>query len=191
MNTGQPVSFGSFGSTPDHVLATDFYDFFHLGEARRVTDDRGDTTVSYRTSGRFHGLVVLDVAAGADMRTEWLSLQVARSFVDEPRDGWFARDVVASFIREGTADQGYEDGFATLLQDLRTRPLERRREVVYTDSNPLPPAPRLPGDFSSAFAVYSGADAWFATRLAHIDLRMSNDRFDGVGALTVSLHRQR
>jgi hypothetical protein len=49
--------------------------------------------------------------------------------------------------------------------------------------------PHLPGDFRGAFAVYSGRDAWFSTGLAHTDLCLSNDRFDGAGALTVSFHR--
>ena len=65
------------------------------------------------------------------------------------------------------------------LQDLRSH-RHRYGHVIYTDSNPLPPLPRLPGDLGPAFAVYSGAQAAFSARLAHTDLGMSNDRFDGV-----------
>ncbi len=155
----------------------------------RIRTDDG-AAASHRTTGRFRELVVLQVAADADGRTDWLSLRVARSFVDDPRDGVFARDLVASFIREAAVEQGYDDSFASALHDLRDYPRPRRGEVSYTDSNPLPPFPRLPGDFRPVVAVCTGAEASFITRLAHTELRMSNDRFDGAGALTVSLHRQ-
>jgi hypothetical protein len=185
----EQVSFGSFGSTPDDVSGTDFYGWFHFGQLTKTLAEEGVTTVTHRTTGGFRDLVVLTVAADADGQTDSLSLRVARSFIDDPRDGVFALDVVASFIREGAVGQGFEAGFALLLGDLRSH-MHRYSHVVYTDSNPLPPLPRLPGDFGPAFAVYSGADAAFSTQLAHTDLRLSNDRFDGVGALTVSYHRQ-
>jgi hypothetical protein len=186
----EQVSFGSFGPTPGDVLVTDFYGWFHFGELQKIHAEGGATTVTHRTTGGFRDLVVLTVAADADGQTDSLSLRVARSFIDDPRDGVFALDLVASFIREGATGQGFEDGFGLLLQDLRGH-LHRYSHVVYTDSNPVPPMPRLPGDFGPAFAVYSGTEAAFSARLPHTDLRLSNDRFDGVGALTVSYHRQR
>jgi len=184
------MTFGTFGSTRDDVLATDFYGFFHFAEATQVATDDGGTTASYRTCGGFRELVVLQVAADAGGLTDWLSLQVARTFVDDPQNGVFARDVIASFIREGVAGQGYEDSFALVLRELLTQPLRRRWEVSYTDSNPVPQMPRLPGDFRPVLSVCGGGDATFSAQLAYTDLRMSNDRFDGVGALTVSFHRQ-
>jgi hypothetical protein len=186
--THSPASFGTFGSTVDDVFATDFYGFFHLEEVTKTSPANGGTMASHRNSGPFRELVVLQVAADADNQLDWLALRVVRSFVDDPREGVFARDVVASFIREGTAGQGYADAFAALLEDLRSRSFGCR-EVSYLDSNPLPALPRLPGDLGPAFGVYSGAEASFATRLANTDLRLSNERFDGVGALTVVFHR--
>ncbi len=113
-------------------------------------------------------------------------LQVARSFMDDPREGMFARDLVASFIREGAAGQGYEDAIAALQQALRVPPLPRRGEAVYTNSNPIPFMPRLPGDFGPALAVCDGTEASFYSHLASSFWRMSNDVIDGVGTLTLS-----
>jgi hypothetical protein len=185
----EQVSFGSFGSTPDDVLLTDFYGWFHFGQLADSHVDDGATTMTHRTTGGFRDLVTLTVATGADGLIDLLSLRVARSFIDDPRDGIFALDVVASFIREGAADQGFVDGFALLLGDLRSH-RHRYGHVIYVDSNPLPEMPRLPGDFGPALAVYDGREAAFGARLAHTDLRLHNDRFDGVGALTVAFHRQ-
>jgi hypothetical protein len=185
----RPVNFGSFGSTPAELSVTDFYEFFHFGVVDEVGAGKGATRATHRTEGGFRDRVLLTVTVVADGQIDALSLQVARSFIDDRRDGIFARDAVSSFIREGAVGQGFEYGFAHLLRDIRTSPLYRRGGVVYTDSNPVPPTPPMPGDFIPAFGVYCGAAASFAARLEHIDLRMSNDRFDGVGALTVSYHR--
>jgi hypothetical protein len=184
------MSFGTFGSVPDDVSATDFYSWFQFGEVTRTSAERGAVLVTHRTAGQFRDLVVLRVTADAHGQTVRLSLQVARSFIHDPREGMFARDVVASFIREASAQQGYDECFAVLLGDLWSKPLRGPDAVVYTDCNPLPSMPRLPGDFRPAFPVYGGAEATFTTPLTQTDFCMSNDHFDGVGALTVSFRRQ-
>lgn len=183
---GNPVSFGSFGSTPDTVVATDFYRWFHLEQTAAMPTEDGRTTAAYRSAGQFRELAALHIEADADGWTDALCLQVVRSFVDDPREGIFARDLIASFIREATAGQGYDDGIAWLLQTLRNPPLPRRGEVVYTNSNPIPFGPRLPGDFFPALAVCDGAEASFYTSLTTTFWHMSNDVIDGVGALTLS-----
>ena len=40
-------------------------------------------------------------------------LRVSRSFVDDPLDGIFARDLIASFIREGAAGPADRDGWCS------------------------------------------------------------------------------
>jgi hypothetical protein len=186
-----PVSFGSFGPTPDALTATDFYSWFHLGQTGAIRHDDGRRTTAYRSIGQFRELAVLYIEAGADGWTDAMYLQVVRSFVDDPREGIFARDLIASFIREAAAGQGFDDGVASLLQTLRNPPLPRRGEVVYTNSNPIPFLPRLPGDFGPALPVCDGTEASFYTSLASTFWRMSNDVIDGVGTLTLSFQRSR
>ena len=188
--TRNPVSFGSFGSTPDALTATDFYRWFHLEQTATIRNEDGRTTTAYRSVGQFRELAVLHIEAGADGWTDAMCLQVARSFVDDPREGVFARDLIASFIREAAAGQGYEDGIAALLLDLRNPPPPRRGEAAYTNSNPIPFMPRLPGDFGPAMAVCDGTEASFYTGLTTTFWHMSNDVIDGVGTLTLSFQRQ-
>jgi hypothetical protein len=184
--TRSPVSFGSFGSTPDALTATDFYRWFHLEQTAMTRAEDGRTTAAYRSIGQFRELAVLSIESSADGWTDAMNLRVARSFVDDPREGVFARDLIASFIREAAAEQGYEDRVAALLLALRNPPLPRRCEVVYTNSNPIPFLPRLPGDFGPALAVCDGTEASFHTGLTTTFWRMSNDVIDGVGTLTLS-----
>lgn len=164
--TQQPVAFGSFGATPGALTATDFYRWFHLEQTEMIRTEDGGTTATYRSTGQFRELAAIHIVAGADGWTDALSLQVARSFVDDPREGVFARDLVASFIREAAAEQGYEDGITALLLALRNPPQPRRCEVVYMNSNPIPFMPRLTGDFGPALAVCDGTEASFYTGLA-------------------------
>jgi hypothetical protein len=184
--TRNPVSFGSFGPTPGALTETDFYSWFHLQQTAVLRTENGRTTTVYRSIGQFRDLAALYIGAAADGWTDCMYLQVARSFVDDPRAGVFARDLIASFIREVTAEQGFEDAMAALLLALRNPPLPRRSEAVYTNSNPIPFMPRLPGDFGPVLAVCDGTDASFHTWLATTFWRMSNDVIDGVGTLTLS-----
>jgi len=181
--------FGSFGATEADVRATDFYRFFHLAEAARSAPTAGSAT-SYRPTGPFGDLVTFAVGTAADGAIVELTLHVGRSFVEDPRNGIFARDVVASFVREAAANEGHEDGIAALLHELWTRPLTRPQNwnhaVAYTDENPLPPMPRRPGDFSGVFGVYCGSDAAATTRLRDTYLHVSNDHVAGIGTFTAS-----
>ena len=183
------VSFGSFGSTPDALTATDFYSWFHLDQTGVMRRGDSGTTAAYRSTGQFRESAVLYIEAGADGWTEAMCLQVLRSFLDDAREGIFARDLIASFIREAVAGQGYEAGLAALLQTLRQPSPARRSEVVYTNSNPIPFTPRPPGDFGPALAVCDGTEASFYTGLTTLFWRMSNDVIDGVGTLTLSFER--
>jgi hypothetical protein len=184
--TRNPVNFGSFGPRPDAVVATDFYRWFHLEQAAVMPTADGRTTAAYRSTGQFRELAVLYIGTDADGWTDGTHLQVARSFIDDPREGVFARDLIASFIREAAAEQGYEDAIAALLLALRNPPPPRRGEVVYTNSNPIPFMPRLPGDFGPALTVCDGIEASFSTWLTTTFMRVSNDVIDGAGTLTLS-----
>lgn len=184
--------FGSFGATGADVLTTDFYSFFHLAETARSTRPDG-VRITYRPTGRFRDVVSVDVDTTATPPgggLNGLRLRVGRSFVEDPRDGVFARDVVASFVREVAADHGDPDAVAALLDELRSRPLAGARNgrtpTAYTDENPVPAMPRQPGDFGGVFGVYSGYDAAATVHLADGYLNVSNDHVAGVGTFTAS-----
>jgi hypothetical protein len=86
-------------------LTSDFFNFFHLtpqGEAITVAGGgplHGQTWHSFRPSGpAFHAAVEVDVLTGSDGVIGAASLGLDRSFIDDPRNGAFARDVAKSFL---------------------------------------------------------------------------------------------
>lgn len=166
MTAGAPL----LGSTVAEARAAEFFAWFQLAPAERPE--------RFRPSGdAFHDLAALDVRAdGSDRRIIGLTLRLARRFIDDQRNGVFARDLMKSFLRAAippdalstipalpdalAAIEDFSRSGATLIVN-REAPWERRA-----------PARTPPYD------VYLGsAAAWSATSNAaySIVIRMTNE----------------
>lgn len=76
-----------------NAAASGFFAWFHLEPAELPN--------RFRPTGEaFHDLVALDVRTnGPDERITSMALRLERRFIDDPRDGVFARDIMKSFLR--------------------------------------------------------------------------------------------
>ena len=94
---GQPSRmFASFGSTLTSLTASRFFEWFSLEPDGMTADVR-----SFRPSGpAFHDAVSLEAVTGSGQDLRELHLRLARSFIDDRRNGAFALDITKSFLED-------------------------------------------------------------------------------------------
>src|ERR1700738_759124 len=93
------AAFGELGDNVDDLVASPFFAWFNL---ERVGEQRheGTDVLSFRPEGpAFHDLAELRVSAAVDGRIDSVELRLAREFVDDRRNGMFARDLAKSLLR--------------------------------------------------------------------------------------------
>ena len=129
-------TFGSFGLRPEDVTRTEFYSFFYLAEKRRKTTDDGSLVVRHGTSYQFARFVFFDVVADRSGFTKGLALGIARSFIDDPETGSFARDYAKSFLGTATASEEDRATLAPFVDDLHRRALPSRSRLDRSQTDP-------------------------------------------------------
>lgn len=142
-------------SMPLHLKTeqgSDFFTFFHLAEVGvPTTVGASQAWHSFRPSGpAFHDLVELDVLAAADGTIGAASLGLDRSFIDDPRNGIFARDIVKSFL--AWTDRKPSPPLSGLISNLAD--LSSSGGSVIIMRGPAPPPP--PPDATGGYGVYLG-----------------------------------
>src|SRR5205807_566779 len=122
---------------------TEFFTWFNLirsGEPER--QDRAGTWQSFRPSGpAFQHLVRLELLIGARRNLRAAELWVARTFIGDPRNVSFARDITSSFLRWalGDVENQSADGLIANIADMRGTGVIVRAPVA------APPKPDLTG----------------------------------------------
>ncbi|HVZ00428.1 MAG TPA: hypothetical protein VHA35_13035 [Dongiaceae bacterium] len=145
----------------------EFFRWFSLERyepAQALADGR--TWHGFRPSGeKFQALVTVNLETDAGGRIVDAKLCLDRAFVEHPKDGAFARDITASFLRWALprGQQGAVDGFLGELGDLGPNVVRLAR---------APAAP--PGSPGPLHRVYLGRDKDAEQRLAGAVLRLTN-----------------
>jgi hypothetical protein len=138
----------------------DFFIFFHLVPTGPA-NAQGVTT--FRPSGeRFHDLVWLSVTTDRDARITAMTLMIRRSFIDDPKNGIFARDIVKSFIRDAPpkADANQLEALAHDIQPGGNNPSSSPDYPVFTGAQQGPVEHHLTDtDFRMAPSSDSGYPA--------------------------------
>ncbi|HVT52796.1 MAG TPA: hypothetical protein VHE77_14550 [Dongiaceae bacterium] len=155
------------GSELKHALDQEFFRWFNLEryEAPRVLAD-GNTWHGFRPAGeKFRALVTVNLETDGRGRMLDATLCLDRAFVEHPKDGAFARDIGASFLRWALSpDQQAEiGGLLHELGDLGPNVIRLSR---------TPPAP--PGSPGPLYRVYLGQDKDAEQALSGVLLRVTN-----------------
>lgn len=96
---------GFFGKSLEDIQKTDFFIWFQLTETSRSQEKRGDTLVNFKPAGeKFHDLVTVSLSIDSRQQIFAIGLLLARSFIDDPQDGVFARDIAKSLLRAAPPD---------------------------------------------------------------------------------------
>lgn len=161
MGIGQQ-SFGVFGSNLDSLRTSEFFQWFSL-----EPDTAGDGTAHFfRPAGpAFHDLVQLQVLTGGSDDIRELRLHLARSFVDDPRNGAFALDITKSFLHAALG--------ATPLVEALENGLARKADIFMADAG-LPERPVLSKDEENLLETYAGSSNLGELRIGERTLRFEN-----------------
>jgi len=97
-NAGEQVT--SMPLNLESERGSEFFTWFHLAPVGTpIAVDGSQAWHSFRPTGSaFQALVEVDVLSEADGKIEGASLGLDRSFIDDPRNGVFARDIAKSFM---------------------------------------------------------------------------------------------
>ena len=157
--------FGQFGDTQTGLTDNGFFNWFNLAATEEDAAGPGETT--YRPTGdSFHALVSLVSQAGPTGALQSLTLSVARSFIDDRRQGSFARDIIKSFLGAiaGPEDQALEPIVTEIQFRDAPGPILMRGEPPAFSARP-----------SAAFLVMTGVSATAAIELTRVRLALAND----------------
>lgn len=145
----------------------DFFRWFHLAryEAPRQLAD-GSTWHGFRPEGAtFRELVTINLETDGEERIADAKLCLARAFVEHPKDGAFARDITASFLR-WILPEVVPTGIARFLQELR----DYGPNVIRLKGAPLV----QPSEPSALYRVYLGRDKDATVDWTGASLRLTN-----------------
>jgi hypothetical protein len=209
----QPSVFGSFGSQPGDVLATEFFEFFHLAEAGRSELPDGRTSVVYRSpSPRFRDLDWVEVVADRQ-GTARMALSIRERFIMDPAIAVFARDIAKSFIGDGIGSSEDAEKLSPVARDIFYRPVPGTAPSVPMPSNvdelrnmltkqldlgmqvsamlgSDDNRPDLPEVYSRGYAVYIGERPSFTADLSMTRFSMRNETVSGERLLTIAFDRR-
>ncbi len=156
------------GSPLQSALDGEFFRWFHLEryEPPQALAD-GRTWHGFRPSGeKFKALVTVNLEADARDCILDAKLCLDRAFIEHQKDGAFARDITASFLRWALTpeQQAAIAAFHAELGDLGPN-------VIRLAGTPAPPPPDRPGDL---YLVYLGRDKTAEQALPGVVLRLTN-----------------
>jgi hypothetical protein len=147
----------------------EFFRWFHLVRyeaARELTD--GATWHGFRPDGeKFRALVTVNLETDRAGCIADAKLCLDRAFIEHSKDGPFARDVTASFLRWVLPEEVQKEvgGFLQELGDLGPN-------VIRFKGAPMPAS--AGGEPSGLHRVYLGRDKDAALDIGHVALRLTN-----------------
>lgn len=170
------AAFGQFGDRAAGLAKTGFFKWFNLEPAAEGAV--GETV--YRPSGEaFHDLVRL-VARSESGLLQTLTLEVRRSFIADPQQGAFARDVVKSFLE--ALDCAGDPAIAPVIDEIFFR--GPRGPMIMRGA---PPA--LPASASAAYLVFSGQQESWSGKSRGVVLTFANRAGPEVGWFALRAER--
>lgn len=181
----EAAPFGGFGVSLDQARKTDFFTWFHLTQVAQ--EEVADAKVtSFKPSGeKFRELVTFKVTTAQDGSLTAMELSLRRAFVDNPRDGIFARDITKSLLRTAFADSADEEikALADQIEYLGTS-----TSVIIQHSSRKPP--KLPASPTPGYLVYLGKQQSYEHVAGSKTLILNNAAAEGVEALVITIRNR-
>jgi hypothetical protein len=187
---GMPVtlraaSFGGFGDSLDQAQKTDFFTWFHLqktGEAKTAQA----TVTTFKPSGeKFHDLATFRVTTAPAGGLTAVHLTLSRAFVDNKKDGIFARDIAKSLLRTvfaGGSDPEVQD----LANEIEYLDTSGARLIIHESRKP----PKLPSQPTPGYLTYLGKQQTYEHAVGGKVLRLENGTLDGEESLVILIRKK-
>lgn len=164
---------------------TEFFRWFSFIETGTAKDEKGNTVVSFRPAGeKFRRLVKLDAVVGEQDRIVALRLSLAKSFVDDNRDGIFARDIAKSFLRFAIPEP--DAGSVAPLAD----EIEHRHNFSVLTRAPSTQLP-LSSQPSAGFLTYVGQQQLYEEMFSQSSVRIEQAKTEDGEAVVMTVRASR
>jgi hypothetical protein len=170
---------GFIGMSLDNATKTELFQWFHFAP---VASPTAGVAVFKPSGEKFHDLATLSAAIGGDGRITAIDLAIARSFIDDPRDGIFAADLGKSFLA------------AALPPDDRTAMQHLIDTIGYGGNfgrtvitgTPGPANLQIVRD-SAPYLVWLDRNEYWQRPVGAVSLRLENVQLDGTAVLRITV----
>lgn len=170
---------GFIGMSLDDATKTELFQWFHFAP---VASPSAGAAVFKPSGEKFHELATLSAAVGGDGRIAAIDLAIARSFIDDPKDGIFAADLGKSFLA------------ATLPPDDRTAMQHLIDTIGYGGNfgqtvitgTPRPANLQINRD-SAPYLVWLDRNEYWQRPVGAVSLQLENVQLDGTAVLRIKV----
>jgi hypothetical protein len=163
------------------ALQTDFFTWFHLEESAPVRTLGERRFAEYKPSGStLRELTTVNVTSDSQDRIQSLELVLSRSFIGDPVNGVYARDIAKSLLQSALTDAD-RDRFEDLINQIEFQ-LSTDRPVFMHASRQTP---NLPEEPTPGYAVYLGRSGRWEDRLWEGAIVMENLVLGGVPVCSI------
>lgn len=163
----------------EEAKSSEFFRWFSFVEVGELKEASGNIIKSFRPAGeKFRRLVKLDVTLDKQNRINALQLFLARRFVDDNRDGIFARDIAKSFLRSALPEPD-ADAVTLLADEIEHRhnfSVLTRAQVSDTQLSPHPTA---------GFLAFIGKQPLYEEAFSRSSLRIEQTKMDDEAAVVI------
>jgi hypothetical protein len=165
-------------------LQADYFRFFNLEPIGPVQAlENGEQLLAFKPSGAaFRDLVTIYVQTDPQGLISMLRVVIARSFLDDPRNGVYARDLVKSSLLDclNETDAGNLKELADEIQFRDVKGTLLIRSEV----------PTLPATPSAAYLVVNGTTSAWETTFSSSKIKLTNETEENRPALVIEIRTQ-
>ncbi len=176
------------GGFLNHPLAevekSGFFNWFNLAETARAPAGGGLTKIVFRPTGpKFHDLALVEVTVDSKSSIVRIDLVLKRSFIENPGNGIFARDIAKSFILDAPPPDSY---LQTLADEIRYNATSSHPIIV----GPGFKRPKLPEPPTAGYQTFIGRRKVERKKFADWVFEIQNERgAAGSDALRISFEQ--
>jgi hypothetical protein len=166
----QPPVGGFLGQPLETAKQSAFFGWFHLAQVGSIPAGDGAQVLTFKPTGdKFHELTTVEVTLNPDGTVRRMDLILSRSFIDDPNDGVFARDIAKSFLHDAPSTDDAA-AMANLSDEIQYR-FTPRTPVLMGPGAHTPDLSAVPSDGYLAFA---GERKSYSRNLAHSVVTIEN-----------------
>ena len=172
------IASAHIGEKLSEVKDDSFFSFFNLGEIDRIEAQKGSVITFRPRSGDFSQLVSVKIIVDSEGTVMVMELALSRSFVDDPFNGVFARDISKSILQFALPKSDAEL-ISEMIDEIRFRNTsQNNKEQV------------LPKEPSSGYLTYVGSQERHEEYLEASKLLLENKKRDGVNTLIIAVQQK-
>src|SRR5262245_39371484 len=179
-----PCASGQLGMTFAGLQKADLFTWFHLEQVSVTPDAQGQSIIVLKPGGeKFRALVTVNVTVSPNDHVLATELILARSFVDHPTEGIFARDIAKSFLHTMVPQEDH-GVTSDLANEIEYQYPENLEVFVLTAKRPEIALPAVP---TAGYQTFLGQQQAFTQSLSRCTLELENLQREGTKWLRISI----